>query len=77
MKKQIEIFTDEVVVFHTFQQWVNHASSRLGGYDKREYKLLCIDKEGLACENGADFMKARDENRFPVTCYFIKLSRNN
>ena len=57
--------------FVSFSQWVNKASSRLGGI--RGEELICLDANGMACVIGEDFMAARDNNTFPVRCY--KLTR--
>lgn len=46
--------------FATFTQWVNKASTWVNGG-------ICLDKDGNELRNGAAFMKARDEDRFPVT----------
>lgn len=49
--------------FETFQTWVNKASSWLTRY---EGKAICFDAKGRHCQNGGDFMRARDEEAFPV-----------
>jgi len=46
--------------FTTFDQWVNKASTWVNGG-------ICLDAQGNELKNGAAFMKARDEGRFPVT----------
>lgn len=46
--------------FTTYQQWVNKAPTWVNGG-------ICLDSTGRALRIGADFMKARDEGRFPVT----------
>ena len=51
--------------FRTFQHWVNHATSYIGGQN-----ALCVDTKDRICRNGADFMRARDEDAFPVRYYF-------
>ena len=73
-KINIEINAKLICQFDKFQHWVNHASSYLGGLSRGT--LLCLDKDGNACDIGADFMKARDKDRFPVSCYLIEFSRN-
>lgn len=49
--------------FDTFQQWVSRASSWLTRY---EGKAICFDRKGRQCFMGREFMRARDENTFPV-----------
>lgn len=45
--------------FHSFQSWVNKAGSWMRGN-------ICVDTKGRVLEIGGDFMRARDENAFPV-----------
>ena len=47
-------------VFRDFQHWVNKASTWVRGG-------ICLDAMGRRCEIGADLMRARDEETFPVT----------
>lgn len=51
--------------FSSFQRWVNHATSWIGGEN-----ALCVDTKDRICRNGGDFMRARDEGAFPVRYYF-------
>lgn len=51
--------------FITFTQWVNKATSWIGGEN-----ALCIDTQDRVCKNGGDFMRARDQGAFPVRFYF-------
>ncbi|WP_062223193.1 phage Gp37/Gp68 family protein [Aureimonas sp. D3] len=46
--------------FDTFQTWVNKAQTWVAGG-------ICLDRMGQELRIGADFMRARDEGRFPVT----------
>lgn len=59
--------------FDTFSDWVNHASRALTGeVDSNGAKLaaFCVDALGRRCHNGRDFMRARDEDAFPVRYFF-------
>ena len=51
--------------FADFTQWVGKATSWIGGQN-----ALCADAEGRICHNGGDFMRARDEGKFPVRFWF-------
>lgn len=51
--------------FSSFAQWVNKASSWIGWTGAK-----CFDALDRPCRIGKDFMKARDENAFPVRWYF-------
>ena len=55
--------------FSSFQQWVNKASSWLKSYYTNG--VVCVDAKGRYCFMGEDFMRARDENAFPVS-YWIR-----
>lgn len=46
--------------FSSFEQWVNKASTWVNGG-------VCLDTAGNELKIGADFMRARDEGKFPVT----------
>lgn len=50
--------------FRTFNQWVNKASGWIDG------KAVCVDAKGRRCQIGGDFMRARDENAFPVRFFW-------
>ena len=55
--------------FDSFVQWVNKASSwltRHPSYDGKKFRALCFDAKGRRCQIGADFMRARDEDAFPI-----------
>lgn len=54
--------------FPTFETWVNKASSWLTG-DTRG-RAVCVDMKGRICSCGGDFMRARDENAFPVRFFW-------
>lgn len=59
--------------FDTFQDWVSHASRALTGHEGslgEEVKAICVDAKGRRCNCGGDFMRARDEDAFPVR-YFV------
>lgn len=66
--------------FNSFEHWVNHATSALTNHpsynntehgDKKGWRghhftAICFDTKGRICRQGSDFMRARDENTFPV-----------
>lgn len=51
--------------FATFTAWVRHATSWIGGQN-----ALCVDAKDRTCACGGDFMRARDDDSFPVRFYF-------
>jgi hypothetical protein len=59
--------------FDTFDDWVNHATRALtNNYDEdgEELQSICIDAKGRRCTIGKHFMRARDEDAFPVRYFF-------
>jgi hypothetical protein len=59
--------------FASFADWVNAASRRLTGcYGSmgQEVPAICVDALGRRCSIGADFMRARDEDAFPVRYFW-------
>lgn len=46
--------------FTSFQQWGDKASTWVNGG-------ICLDKHGRVLKSGGDFMRARDQDAFPVT----------
>lgn len=61
--------------FDTFDDWLNHASRALtdltlqGGMGNA-VAAICVDTKGRRCSCGHEFMRARDEDAFPIR-YFI------
>jgi hypothetical protein len=47
--------------FWSFETWVSKAASWIGGTNP-----LCADAQDRICRIGRDFMRARDEDAFPV-----------
>lgn len=59
--------------FATFAHWVNSASRVLTGcYHNlgQEVPAICVDALGRRCIIGADFMRARDDDAFPVRYFW-------
>lgn len=70
----VTIKAEHIYTFDSFEDWVNKAASRLGGFGKSQ-KIVCVDTEGNYCHQGEDFMIARDKGLFPVNAY--RLVRTN
>ena len=56
--------------FHSKQQWVNKAQSWYSGLKKDSY--ITIDAAGRICTHGKHFMRAEDEDTYPITVYLIE-----
>lgn len=54
--------------FTSYQQWVNKGTTWLKSPDHR--RAMCIDALGRRVAIGADFMRARDEDAFPVRFFW-------
>ena len=67
--------------FSDFNEWVTLASRVLtaheeyndtqhggdrSGWTGYHFTAMCFDQDGRRCRNGGDFMRARDEDKFPV-----------
>ncbi len=58
--------------FDSFLGWANHAQRAWKGRGLRSDDTLCIDAAGRICRIGRDFMRARDEGKFPVTVHMMR-----
>lgn len=58
--------------FRDFNEWVSKATTRLTGTHngRSEVKAICVDALGRRCHDGGDFMRARDEDAFPVRYFW-------
>jgi hypothetical protein len=59
--------------FRDFDDWVSFATKRLTGTTGsvgQEVPPICVDTLGRRCNVGADFMRARDEETFPVRFFW-------
>lgn len=59
--------------FATHGDWVNFATKRLTGTTGTygtEAQAICVDARGRRCLGGADMVRARDEDAFPVRYFF-------
>jgi len=68
--------------FSSFQQWVNKAAGWFEGLAYNNLnaamkRYVSIDAAGRVCMIGKDFMRARDEGKFPVRVYLIDAKQEN
>ena len=62
--------------FKSFQDWVNKASRSIGENHcpvdtiGQTIRAICVDAKGRRCQCGGDFMRARDDNSFPVVYFW-------
>lgn len=55
--------------FTSFEQWVNKATSWFKNARLRGDQSLCVDAAGRVCLTGREFIRARDEDTFPIKVY--------
>lgn len=58
--------------FGSFTDWVDHASWSWKRIGVKSADTICLDTKGRPCLIGRDFMKARDEEAFPVSVYLLR-----
>lgn len=71
--RQVDLVPDWAGEFHSFDNWVNKATGKLTGRTGSVGEVLsamCVDTLGRRCHVGKDFMRARDENTFPVRFFW-------
>lgn len=56
--------------FRSFNDWVNNAQSRFACYSATARNTICVDAKGRVCLSGKEFMRAHDEDAFPITVYW-------
>lgn len=59
----------EIQCFNCFEDWVHQAHIVLTNhpeYDGDSFRATCFDAKGRLCRIGTDFMRARDEETFPI-----------
>jgi hypothetical protein len=60
---------EQLFQFNSFEDWVNHATRRYENAETNSQRSIAIDKVGRIVDSGREFMRARDENAFPVIVY--------
>ncbi len=65
--------TDEnkVAEFDSFDHWCDTAQMQFARAGVRGGQCICVDAFGRVCTKGAEFMRARDEDRFPVKVFLV------
>lgn len=62
-------FKRELFSFSSQQEWVNKAKSWYANCGVRAPNYIAIDAAGRVCTKGAEFMRATQENTYPITVY--------
>jgi hypothetical protein len=64
----------ELFRFESYNNWVNWAERYFKMYSNdtpREY-ILCFDSIGRYCRIGKEFIRARDQDTFPIIAYDMR-----
>ena len=64
----ITVLAEEITNFHSKNEWINKASSRLAGFSMSE-KIICVDQNNCVCTIGLDFRIAEEHILYPVTAF--------
>lgn len=64
---------EELFSFSSFEQWVNKAQSWYAQHRAGDGRFIAVDQSGRICRIGRDFMRARDEEDFPVRVFRVDL----
>ncbi|GAB1535638.1 hypothetical protein ADMFC3_12690 [Geovibrio sp. ADMFC3] len=67
--EKIEIEAMFAFEFQSFDEWVNKAASWFQSTGIIDEHYICVDAGGRVCKKGKEFIRARDENTFPVRVY--------
>lgn len=60
--------------FSSFNDWVNNARWRFQEAGVRGEDVISVDAAGRICLSGKEFMRARDENQFPIIVFAARLT---
>ena len=59
----------ELFDFTSFDNWCDTAREKFGAANVRGADTLCVDQRGRLCKCGAEFIRARDDDAYPVRVY--------
>jgi len=68
MKIEVEL-GPELFHFTTFANWCDTAAGKFHHAGVNGDRVLCLDTKGRICTKGKEFMRARDDDSFPVRVY--------
>lgn len=62
----------ELFQFDDYENWCDTAKRKFKKAKVHTNDVICLDTQNRICGWGEHFMKARDENAFPIKCYAIR-----
>ena len=61
----------ELFRFESYQRWVDKGKSWFVNCDVRSSRTLYLDAKGRVVLTGAEFMRAKDDDAYPIVAYDI------
>lgn len=61
----------ELFRFETYKEWQNKAKGWYQSFGASSRNAIAIDQHGRICHQGGHFMRARDDQAFPVVVYLL------
>jgi hypothetical protein len=58
--------------FDDFDNWCDTAREKFSDSGHKGEDTVCMDEKGRVCKWGEHFMRARDDNSFPIRVYSIR-----
>lgn len=69
MPKVNVMLGDKLFSFSNEQQWINKARLWFERSGVKKGNYICIDSVGRVCTKGAEFMRATEEDTYPIIVY--------
>ena len=64
-------FSRKLFEFHSKLHWVNKAQGWFANCGVPKHRYIAVDSAGRVCTSGKEFMRAEEENTYPVSVYEI------
>ena len=64
---------DHLFTFNNFNEWVNRPQALFHDHGVSSNEVICLDRKGRMLQKGQEFMRARDDESFPVMVYRVLL----
>lgn len=68
---------EELFRFSSMQNWISKARGWFEAAGVSRHDHICIDQRGRVCRYGAHFIRARDDDSFPVVVYRLDPQEKN
>ncbi len=61
----------ELFSFENFDDWCDTAKRKFKKAKVSSHQVICVDASNRICVSGFEFMRARDEQAYPVRAYEV------